>query len=185
MLNILQRGILFYIIMWLENYHSFRLRLWFYNSTSREEHAREVKSMVNETRSTRTNPPKKFGRSKTLSGSQRPKPTKEGGLHVMSSSPRETRHERELDILSLVHDYAPKIPSFCRPLTQIIVPPLKVTHSTQTPEHGSRASSPGRGHSISEHDFNLHETAASRELLKRPSSSISPMRYVFLWFNQS
>lgn len=142
--------------------------------------------MVNGTQSAQTNPPKKLrrnGRSKTLPSRAKPR---DGGLHGMSSLPREAskqqgsrRAEPISDIMSLVHDYIPKIPSFCRPLRQII-PPLKAAHPAQSTRHGSpTSSSHGRsfGAPQSEREANLGNISVSDELLKRPSSSISPLRY--------
>jgi len=133
--------------------------------------------MVNEVQSTQTNLLKKLrrnGRSKTLSMQPNPK----GDLHVMSSTPpKKTKLGKKssspIDIMNLVHYYPHKIPSFYHPLRQII-PPLKVAHSTQTSQHGSYTYSPHNEYNISNLEYHGKTTS---KLLKRPSNSISPMRY--------
>jgi hypothetical protein len=146
-------------------------------------------SMLQETQSTQTNRLKKSyrnGRSKMPS--KQPKSAKDGVLPISMITPWDKvlygpESTLGTETMSSVHGYAPKIPQVSRPFREYNSPE-RVPHSTQTPQERSYVSSPRRDYSLpaSERNFNL-STQLTSELPKRPITSLSPMRYLFLLLN--
>lgn len=126
----------------------------------------------------------KNGRSKMSSKQARPK---DGVLPISMLTPREKNllYNQEYalpsETRSSIPEYIPKIPHVTRPFREYNSPE-RVPHSTRTPhEERSHVSSPKREYNIpaSERNFNL-STLITNELPRRPISSLSPMRYLFL-----
>ena len=137
--------------------------------------------MLHGTRSTQTHRQKKFlryGQSKTSSKQAK---SKEGiGLMGMTIPPENSLHDQgsplASETMNLVHDYTPKIPQVSRPFREYNSPE-RVPRFTRTPQERSYASSLRR--ESSDRNFNL-STLVTSDLPKRPVSSLSPLRYLFL-----